>query len=164
VKIDSSLLFKGQVIVNLSALLGKIVDLQPGDRRNMRVARKGFAEVKAELTESLPTVGSAAGITNQVVDDFIECSNTIDAFDAALSVVGKLAEVIVESRAYYENMRQNLVALIVETVRVTARHRNDPAILAPFEKAIEYHGRVGFKAARTRRRNQQEAANAQIES
>jgi len=158
VKIDPSLLFKGTTTVNLSALVGKLVDLQPGETRTMLTLRPGFDDVEAELKESIATTGAAAGIPSEVYNDFLECGDTIDAIDTALSVVAKLAEVLVESRAYYENKRQHLVGLMVDTVRSTARRRNDSALLAFFEKTIKYHGQAGHKAARTRRRNQEEAA------
>jgi len=158
-----SILYPGPFDSNFINLQGIIVDLPVGETRNYRVVQKGFEDVHLELQASLPAAGVASGVSTEIISHYFGCSDNIVKIRAALAVVAKQYEVLSESLAYYEHHRHCDIGVVVDTVRSTARRRRDKGILAPFEKTIKYNGQVGHKAARTRQKNKENAANSPVD-
>ena len=156
--------YAGSHKIDISALVGKLFDLDPRAMQGLRTELEGFPEVTVELSETV-SVHADAGVPQDVYEHFAECNSIIAQIDQCLVQVEKLAEVLRESRAYYVNARQNDISMIVDALRSRALRRKNSSLLSQFEKTIRYATQVGLKAARTRRRNEAEQAaeNAPVE-
>jgi hypothetical protein len=82
---------------------------------------------------------------------------------AARADIDKLAEVLEETEIYLEDERETQFGTLVEAVRKAAR-RKDPAVLASFKETIRYHGQIGVRANKTRRKNAAAVAEAEAEA
>ncbi len=149
--------FKGPYTLDLSQLLDRLKDLDPDEKRGLRVELKGFPEVVAELAHAMPLHGAAAGIPQDVYDHFLGSNDTIAIIDEKLAIAEKQVEVLKESRAYHVDARENDLSIMVDSMRSRAQRRKDESILTPFEKTLKYRAQIGVKAARTRQKNAEQA-------
>jgi len=164
IKLDVSLIYKGEFTADISHLKGRLIDLPKGAMRGMRASKPGIEEVVAELRANVPISGALAGISPEVFAHFDECTGNIEDIDASLRLLAKMTEVLLESRAHYVHEQHQDIGVMVDSARSTAHRRKDPALLAPFEKTVEYNSRSGLKAARARRRNQEQASEAESQT
>jgi hypothetical protein len=144
--------YTGPLTLDLTALAGILIDLVPGALRGCRREQDGFDEVDEELKKSVPAVGAAAGIPQDVYAHFLLCTDRITKLRAVKGVILKLAEVVEESEARYEHERETALGIILDSVRSAAR-RKDASLLALFEKALKYSAQAAMKGVRTRRKN-----------
>ncbi|AKT36028.1 hypothetical protein [Chondromyces crocatus] len=152
-------IYDGTHSIDLSLLQGKLVDM--ADCRGLRPDQDGLHEVKVELEKALPISGASAGVPSDAHAHFVMCNETVDQIDQHLVVAKKLVEVLEESRAFYVDARNNDISLIADSLRSRAHRRKDPSILLPFERTLRYPSQAAEKAVRTRRKNAEEAANAE---
>jgi hypothetical protein len=144
--------YEGQHTLDLTDLQGRLLDLSAAGRRGLRTQLEGFADAQAELTVSAEGDRSAAGISPEVFAHFLLCTDLLARIEEGLAIAAKLAEVLRESRAWYIDAQLNDIALMVDTMRSTAKRRRDRSILNPFERTLRYHGQVGHKGAQTKQR------------
>jgi len=156
--------YKGPLAFDLVKLLGRLVDLDPEEKRGLRTDLEGFEGVVAELAQSVPMHGAEAGIPQDVYAHFLVGNETVEFIDESLPAMKKVVEVMEESRAHHVDARQNDISLMVDAMRSRAQRRKDESILTPFEKTIKYLGQTGFKAAKTRKKNEEAKAQAEVEA
>ena len=151
----------GPHTLDMAALQGKLVDVEEGGTQGFRPELPGFQVMSLALAEAMPLHGATAGISQDVYDHFVQCTQTVATIDGLLAIAAKQVEVLRESRAFYVDARQNDIGLMVDAMRSRAQRRKDTSLLVPFEKLIKYHGQVGDKAAQTRKKNEQARTDAQ---
>lgn len=148
--------YSGPLIVDVTKLGGFLADLNPGGMQRLRREKEGIDGVIAELAQSMPGFGAAAGVSPEVYASFLATNDRLAQIRTARAVVGKLYEVLTESEVLHEHNRENEISIIVDAVKSMAR-RKDDSILAPFEKTLKYNAQSAEKAAKTRRKNLAEA-------
>lgn len=153
--------FDGSHILDLTDLEGALVQTG-GDRRGMRTELEGFDKATFDLTASTAQNREAAGVPADVYDDFLEHGRRLALIREKLETAARQLEVLVESEAFYEDAQQNDVSIIVKAMRARAKYRRDEAPLNHFKDLITYHGQIGDKGARTKRRQAEEAAAAGV--
>lgn len=139
-----------------------LVDLAPGALQGMRTAQPGFDDVIKEILANQAQWGPKAGVT---VDDFTELEMTnarIARIDVFVRPVQKLLEMLIETRYMLEDRRQRLALNIAKSV--DRRGVRDPKLLAKYEKTRAYRSASAKKGLRTRRQNEEEAAEQDAES
>ncbi len=156
--------FKGPYTLDLSQLQDRLKDLDPDEKRGLRVELERLPEVVAELAHAMPLHGAAAGIPQDVYNHFLYSNETVEIIDEKLSIAEKQVEVLKESRAYYVDARENDLSIMVDSMRSRAQRRKDESILTPFEKTLTYRAQIGVKAARTRRKNAEQAVEVEVEA
>lgn len=144
--------YSGPRIVDVTPLVGFLADLNPGGMQRLRREKDGIDGVVAELAQSIPAFGAAAGVSPDVYAGFLATNDKLAQIRAARAVVGKLYEVLTESEVLHEHNRENEISIMVDAVKSMAR-RKDDSILAPFEKTLKYNAQSAEKAAKTRRKN-----------
>jgi hypothetical protein len=150
--------YKGSHTLDLTDLEGQLVDISEGDRRGMRTELEDFGDALSELTGSNEANRAAAGFHPNVFEHFTMCGERLARIDVKLAMARKQLEVLIESRAYYVDARQNDISLLVDAMRSHAQRRRDRTILIPFEKTLRYASQIGDKGAKTKRRLAEEAA------
>lgn len=150
-------LFEGAHSIDASNLQGRLIDLTAQQRKGLRPDKANFEKAKQELTTQFPLKGSAAGIPQDVFDEFVASNAVVELIDEKLADAKKLVEVLSETRAYHVNIRQNSVSLIADAIQSRARRKKDPSLLAPFPETLKYVGQSGVKAAKTRKKNKEAA-------
>jgi hypothetical protein len=158
-----SKLFTGQTIIDVSSMSAYLHDVAAGGMRVLKREQEGFSDVTSELAESFATYAGQVGVAQAVYDRFLLNTSRIQQLRAAREIVDKLAEVLEESEAKLEDEREADIGIIVSAVRKAAQLK-DASLLAPFEKTIRYHGQVGLRAMKTRRKNAAAEAEAQAEA
>jgi hypothetical protein len=148
--------YKGPTAVDLSPVADTLVAAVPGATRGLRREKDGIQKVLGELQQGLPVHASTLGLAAGGYDRIAELTEKLDKVREVRVLIDKLAGVLEETEAYLEDERESEIALIVSAARATAR-RKDPTIIAAFEETIRYHGQVGARAAKTRRKNAEQA-------
>lgn len=134
---------------------GKLYDLEPGARQGLRVATEGFSDVVDEIIDNQPLYGPRGGIATADFETFTGAVERKRDIDKHLRVARKLVEVLEESGAVEDDTTQRLAFGFAQIIEARARAFNDPEILARYEKTRAYRSAAGFKAAKTRRRNEE---------
>lgn len=150
----------GPHTLDMSALQGKLVDVEEGGMQGFRADMPNFQPMALSLAEAMPLHGAAAGIPQDVYDHFVMCNTTVDKIDELLAVAAKQVEVLRESRAFYVDARQNDVALMVDAMRSRAQRRKSTTLLVPFEQVLAYYSQNAEKAMQTRKKNEQAKAES----
>jgi hypothetical protein len=151
--------YGGPFIINLQQHTGVLVDAADGDTQGCRQQQPGFEGVSEELLQALPLHGATIGLSNEVLARFQLLNERITAIRASRHDVDKAAEVLAETEILLEDQREAEIGVIVDAVRSAAR-RKDPSLLAPFEQTLRYNAQIGVRAAKTRKKNAQQAAAA----
>ncbi|MEO7327072.1 MAG: hypothetical protein ABI193_00735 [Minicystis sp.] len=146
-------LYPGPFQVDLAALDGTLYDLPPGEMQYLRVEREGMPLVVAELAQSVPAVGVAAGVPPEVFTHVNQCTDRLQQIRSFRLTIAKLAEVLLESEAKYEHERENDLSIIADAVRSVAHRKGDPALLAAFEQTLKYCAQTAEKGVKTRKKN-----------
>lgn len=152
-------IFEGSHTLDLTDLEGALVHVG-GDRRGMRTELEGFGKARFDLTSSTAQNRVDAGVPPDVFEDFLEHGRRLALIREKLATAARQLEVLVESEAFYEDAQQNDISIIVKAIRARAKYRRDEAPLNFFENLVKYHGQIGHKSARTKRRQAEEAAAA----
>jgi hypothetical protein len=144
--------YVGTFLIDLTHLSGLLYDIARGAMRGLRRERPGLVEVIAELATQFPAVGAAAGISPNAYARFAQATEHLAKIRAERGAVDKLAEVLKESEALYENERENAISQMADAVRSTAKREKNPGLSAPFEKLLRYNSQTADKAVKTRRK------------
>jgi hypothetical protein len=144
--------YTGPVSIDLTADAALLIDLPPGGTQRLRREQDGIEGVLEELELAVPKHGGAAGITPELYSRFKTCTEELAKIRAARHAVDKLAEVLRESEAYKEDIREGFLSMMCKAVKSAAQH-DAPSVVAPFEKTLKYNAQRAEKAVKTRRRN-----------
>lgn len=131
-----------------------LIDLQPGALRGLRAEQEGFPGVKEELARSVPARGEEAGVSPRVHARIVESTAKIATLAVHERDLAKALEVVRETRKKLEHDREHDIGLIVDVVTSTAQRTGDTALLAAFEKTIQYKRQIAAKGVQTRRKNE----------
>lgn len=135
---------------------GNLYDLEPGARQGLRVATEGFDEAANEVIDNQSVYGERAGISAKDAEAFTGAVERKRDIDKHLRVARKIVEVLEETGALEDDQAQRLIFGFAQIIEARARAYGDSQILARYEKTRAYRSAAGFKAARTRRRNEAE--------
>lgn len=144
--------YTGPMAIDVTPIAGLLIDLPPGGTQRLRREQDGIEGVVEELDIAVPKHGGAAGITSELYTRFKTCTEELEKIRAARHVVDKLAEVLRESEAYKEDIREGFVSIMCKAVKSAAQH-DARSIAAPFEKTLKYNAQRAEKAVKTRRKN-----------
>ncbi|MDI1443445.1 hypothetical protein [Polyangium sp. 6x1] len=150
--------YTGNGVVDASAFQHKLVDLKHGEMQKLKRSKPGCAGVIADLAAAMPGHGSEARIHPDWYAEIVEIKQTLEVIRAQRPEADKLAEVLRESEAYYEDRLEGLISRVGKAVVDTAKEENKPGLLATFESTLQYRAQYAEKSAATRRKNQQNAA------
>lgn len=148
--------FTGPLTVDLQHLDGIVVDAAEGAMRGARREKEGVDKTLKELDGSIPKHSSAIGLAPDVLTRIQTATERLASVRAARIIVGKLVEVLEETQICLEDEREGDIGLVVGAVRRTGTR--EPGVLVHFEETIRYHGQIGVRAAKARRRALEEAA------
>ncbi|EYF02227.1 hypothetical protein [Chondromyces apiculatus] len=152
----------GPYVHDFSHLSEFTVDVQEGHTKGLCREKLGWSVANQELATNLPlhaaTLGLASGFYGQVE----VLNDRLAQVRSALVVVGKLMEALEETEIILEDERETLVNVVVNATRTVSKRKN-PAVRVAFEETERYHGQVARRAAKTRRRNAEEAEAAAAE-
>ncbi|TKD01386.1 hypothetical protein [Polyangium fumosum] len=150
--------YTGDGVVDASPFKHKLVDLKRGDMPKLKRSKPGCAGVLVDLAKAMPEHGDEARIHPDWHAEIVEVKQTLDAIRAQRPEADKLAEVLRESEAYYEDKLEVLISRVGKAVVDTAKGEDKPGLLATFESTLRYRAQYAEKSAATRRKNQQNAA------
>lgn len=150
--IVESVPYTGPTHIDVGPIAATLRDLNPGALQFLRSEKEGIEAVEEELKMSVPAVGAHAAISSDIYAELVEARENVRKIRAMRMIVGKLAEVLKESEAYYEHESEVCISLIADAARSAAR-RKDPSIRAAFEKTLRYVAQTAHKSLLTRRRN-----------
>jgi hypothetical protein len=94
------------------------------------------------------------------VDLLEQSARQIALIDRHLPTARKVVEVLEETRAFIDDRRQRRVFMIARAVDARAEVEEGAVLLGKYANTRAYRSANALKAARTRRRNQQDAASA----
>jgi hypothetical protein len=150
--------YAGPLKFDVTPVATILYDLPPGALRGMRREQAGMSDVSAELSDAMPTLGTAAGVPEDAYKRFLESGDKVEQVRRYRLALEKIAEVLAESEALYENQREHALSQIVDAVKSTAKRNKNEGIRAPFEKSIRYTQQAAEKAVKTRKKNAAEKA------
>ncbi|MDC3960654.1 hypothetical protein [Polyangium jinanense] len=147
--------YTGNGVVDASPFKHKLVDVKHGEMSKLKRSKPGCEGVIADLATAIPAHGSEARIHADWYAEILEIKNILGEIRAQRPEADKLAEVLRESEAYYEDKLEALISRIGKAVVDTAKEENKPGLLATFESTLQYRAQYAEKSAATRRKNQQ---------
>lgn len=149
----------GDLVIDVTALAGILVDLPEGETRGMLTERDGFEEVIAEILANQAPWGEKAGVTATDIEELQEANDVLAKLAPYLPAARKLVEVLEETYAKYDDRRQRFVYTVANGVERRAKSRDDGGtLLAKYQKTRAYRSELGLKAVKTRRRNAAEGS------
>ena len=149
--------YAGSLAVDFQHLDGVLVDLPEGGTRGLRREKNDWDRVDLELATRLPLHAGTLRIAPDLGTQVSSLNERLEQVRAFKVAVDKLAEVAMETEAFLEDEREAVVGLVVDAVRKAAK-RTDPTMMTAFEDTVRYHGQVAKRAVKTRRRNEEAAA------
>ncbi|EYF04142.1 hypothetical protein [Chondromyces apiculatus] len=149
--------YAGSFAVDFQHLDGVLVDLPEGGTRGLRREKDEWDRVDLELATRLPLHAATLRVAPDLATHVTSLNERLEQVRAFKVAVDKLAEVAMETEAFLEDEREAVVGLVVDAVRKAAK-RTDPTMMTAFEDTVRYHGQVGKRAVKTRRRNEEAAA------
>jgi hypothetical protein len=164
---DSEARYNGPLIVDVTALKDDIVDLAPRSMMGLKREKPNFDAAQRELVQAKAGALDKVGIAGSVVDRIVMRTDKLAALRVQRGIAAKLVEVLEETEAYFEDMREGDIAVVAKAVQTAAKHI-DKSVLASFEAMLSYYSQNADKAAATRRKNakaeEQEPGNPDPES
>jgi hypothetical protein len=142
--------------ISFAALLGRLVILSTCS--GLRTDQPGLFGATTELADATQAARDAAGIPQGVYDHFLLSNQTVTTIDQYIETVARMAEVLRQSRAWHVDARNNDISLMVDAMRSLALRRRDDSAMVQFQKTLAYHSQIGEKAAQTRKKNAEAAA------
>ncbi|MDI3286647.1 hypothetical protein [Polyangium sp. 15x6] len=155
--------YTGNGVIDVSSFKQKLVDVKQGDLPKLKRSKPGCAGVLADLAAAMPDHSQEARIHPDVYADIVETTQLIQAIRAQRPEADKLAEVLRESEAFYEDKLEGLLSRVAKMVVDTAKDENKPSLLATFESTIRYRALYADRSVATRRKNQESAAASAAE-
>ncbi len=115
----------GDPVIDCSPIAKRLEDLPEGATRGMQTAREGLAAVIAEILANQEEWGEKAGITPADFAEFQDDNDFIAQIDVYLPAALKLVEMLVETRAKYEDRRQRFIHAAATHIERRAKTRAD---------------------------------------
>ncbi|MRG95426.1 hypothetical protein [Polyangium spumosum] len=150
--------YTGTGIASAMPFKHKLVDVKQGDLPKLKRSKPGCAAVLGDLAAAMPVHGDEARIHPDFYAEIVETQELLQAIRAQRPEADKLAEVLRESEAFYEDKLEGLLSRLAKIVLDTAKDENKPGLLATFESTIQYRGLYANRSAATRRKNQENTA------
>jgi len=147
--------YTGDGVVDASPFKQKLIALKHGEMTRLKRSKPGCAGMLADLAKAMPEHGNEARIHPDWYGEVVETKQILDAIRAQRPEADKLAEVLRESEAYYEDKLEVLISRIGKAVVDTAKGEEKPGLLATFESTLRYRAQYADKSAATRRKNLQ---------
>jgi len=147
--------YTGNGVVDASPFKQKLVDIKHGELSRYKRSKPGCAGVLADLAAAMPEHGNEARIHPDCYAEIVEATQVLQQIRAQRPEADKLAEVLRESEAFYEDKLEGLISRLGKTVLDTAKDENKPGLLATFESTLQYRTQYADKGVATRRKNQQ---------
>jgi hypothetical protein len=149
--------YTGPTKADIDPILDIVIDLPEGAKKGLRREQPGIAPALAELIIAVPVHGGEAGITSDMFARITKPTENLEKIRAMRLIVDKIAEVLDESEAYNEHVREEGLSVVCKAIRANAQTLG-PSITAPFQKTLKYNSQIADKAVRTRARNAAEEA------
>jgi hypothetical protein len=140
--------------LDLGELANRLVELTKSQRKGLQKSREGYPEASQEVQDNQQEFGTQAGVTDADIAALVLYDFVVSRIDYYLPTVATLFDRLVDTRYYFDDKRQRLLFTIAQTVE--RRGRDNPVLLARYEKVIKYRSAIGLKAAFTRRKNAKE--------
>jgi hypothetical protein len=137
-------------------LAADLTDTEVGGRQGLRVEQEGFPDVVRELVANQERYGERAGITQRDLDALLAALGRRDEIDKHLYKARMIFERLDESRAVADDEIQRMVFGLALVVEARSKAFGDSEILGLYERVRAYRSAIGYKAAKTRRRNENE--------
>ena len=144
----------GDLIVDATNLLGVVVDVPTDKLGGLLTSQPGCDEVVAEVRSNQPVLGVQAGIRDEDVADINTTVAQMAEIRSLLPASRKLVELLEDTLAVLDDRLQRQVFTIASTVERRAKMLRNDELLARYGKTRKYRSSTGYKAARTRKRNQ----------
>jgi hypothetical protein len=154
----------GELSVDATDEAAYLVDLPEGSLVGLRREQPGYELAEEELGANQEQYGNRAGVTSSTVLEIKDTTAVIKRIKGRLHAARKLVEILEESIAFHDDRRQRLVSSVAKSVEMQAAARGDKEILARYEHTRAYRSSIARKAARTRRRNQNDVVDAPVET
>jgi len=145
--------YTGPVTFDVSSIATILVHLAAGGARGLQREKPGMDAVVAELASAMPGAGKTAGVSPDTYQAFLDITGKLARLDQYAQAIALIAQVFVDSQAWLEDQREQLLGQITDTVQSTAKRKKNDAIAKPFLLAIEYKKQSATKAVRTRKKN-----------
>lgn len=145
--------YTGPLSFDLTAVGSILIDQPPGALRGMRRDQPGIDEVVKELAIAVKNNGVEAGVAPHAYQRFLDSTAKLAKLRLDSADLLKMAEVLAETEATYENEREQALSHMVDAVKSTAKRSKNRAILAPFEKSVRYTQQASDKGVKTRSKN-----------
>ncbi|MDC0748970.1 hypothetical protein [Polyangium mundeleinium] len=152
-------IYNGPSVCDITDIKDDIIDLPDGEKQHLKFEKDGFEEVLDELLKAKSGALAKAGIAIDVVARIEGRTGRLKVVREKKGIAKKMYEVLDETEAHEEHLREGDIAIVAKTVQTAAKHV-DPSVAAPFEKTLKYYSQIGEKAAATRRKNAKAAAEA----
>jgi hypothetical protein len=143
----------GALRIDASSLEGVLLDLPEGGLRGLAREKDGCEQVIEELNANHKAYGGNAGITDADLIAINELHEKIKEIALYLPAAEKLLELLIESRAYYEDKRERQIKLLVSSIEARGQQSGNTELSARYQKTREYYSRTAKKAAQTRQKN-----------
>lgn len=144
--------FIGPFVYDIQPLDGVLVITPAKALWGLSRQKEGWEDVQTEIVDHVADyavklmVAPDLGTQVQTLTGQLEQVRDLKAWAADLLRAATSTEVVLEDR------REALVKVLVTAVRTTA-NREDPGLMAAFEKTLRYYGQHGKRAANTRAKN-----------
>lgn len=145
----------GSLAVDCTDCADFMVDLDHGAMQGMRTEQQGFSDASAQVIANQAMLGQRAGISNAEIESLQTLSARIALLDKKRPALHKLVEMVDETRAALVNERERLLYAIAQAVEVKAKIKGNEDLLARYEVVRNYRSAAAYKAAKTRKKNQQ---------
>src|SRR5262245_36700418 len=104
--------YTGSILIDLSNVKDKLVDLSPGALMGVRYEKEGIEDVLMELAVAIPTCGAEAEIHPAAYQRILEATADIQKLREHEYSLEKALEVVRETRAMKENNREDDISAI----------------------------------------------------
>ncbi len=145
--------YSGPTTFDLTAIVSILVDQPPGALRGMRRDQPGIDDVIRELADAVASHGAEAGVPAEAYQRFLDGTDKLAQVRQNSAALLKMAEVLKETEATFENQREQALSQMVDAVKSTVKRTKNAAIQAPFEKSIRYTQQTSDKGVKTRIKN-----------
>jgi hypothetical protein len=155
--------YTGSTTASADAVKDILYDLPPGARRKLKTTKEGIDPVLSELATALPAYAKALNLSEDTLKNIQQCTDNMARLAPVKEETSKLDEVVGESYAHQEDLREVLIAQVAKAAQEIGS-RVDPTVLAAFEATLNYHSQIADKAAATRRKNEEAKAEAEAKA
>jgi predicted nuclease of restriction endonuclease-like RecB superfamily len=146
----------GVLFLDLRSMEEFLKDTPHGSRQTLRFTYEGFDEAAHEVVSNQSILGEQAGILPRDVEALMLAQERIKLIDEQLPAARKIVELLEDTRSVLDDQAQRLVNAMAQMVEARAKVDEDTELLARYDKLRAYRSSLGYKAAKTRRRNEAE--------